>query len=147
MGQHPKGKTFADVVREVEQQPVVPVPDHSGVVDPSGKRWHRHLAEISPARALELAREGAPIAWDACGCGGYCGFDWYSTEDVARMVAAGNPKVRRTKRRKGSLSVWTSGDGDVLVVAEDAVQWGDVINRLIPLARGVCSRQRMAVDR
>jgi hypothetical protein len=124
----PKGKTFADVVREVEQQPVVPEPDYSGIVDPSGKRWHRHEAEVSPARALELARAGTPVAWDDCGCGGYCGFDWYTPEDVARMVAAGTPKVRHTKRRKGSLSVWTSGDGDVLVVVESAVQWGDVIS-------------------
>lgn len=127
MRKEPKGKTFAEVVREVEQRPVVPVRDYSGVVDPSGRRWHQHLAEISPARALELAKEGAPVAWDPCGCGGYCGFDWYAADDVARMVAAGTPKVRQTKRHRGNLSVWTSEDGGVLVVAEDAVQWGDVI--------------------
>ena len=126
MSKQPKGKTFADVVREVEQQPVGPVRDYSGVVDPSVKRW-QHLAEISPARALELAKEGAPIAWDPCGGGGYCGFDWYAADDVARMVAAGTPKVRHTKRSRGNLSVWTSEDGGVLVVAEDAVQWADVI--------------------
>jgi len=124
----PKGKTFAEVVREVEQQPVVPARDYSGVVDPGGRRWHRHLAEISPARALELAKEGAPIAWDPCGCGGYCGFGWYAANDVARMVAAGTPNVRHTKRRRGNLSVWASDDGGILVVAEDAVQWGDVIS-------------------
>jgi hypothetical protein len=130
VSKRPKGKTFADVVRAVEQQPVVPESDYSGVVDPSGKRWHRDEAEVSPARALELAGDGASVAWDNCGCGGYCGFDWYTPEDVARMVAAGTPEVsRHTKRRRGgSLSVWTSGDRDVLVVAENAVRWGDVIS-------------------
>jgi hypothetical protein len=127
VSKRPKGKTFADVVREVEQQPVVPDPDYSGIVDPSGKRWHRDEAEVSPARALELAGDGASVAWDNCGFG-CCPFYWYTPEDVARMVAAGTPEVRRTKRRRGSLGVWTSGDGDVLVVAEGAVQWGDVIS-------------------
>jgi hypothetical protein len=126
MSKRPKGKTFADIVREVEQQPVVPERDYSGVVDPSGRRWHRDEAEVSPARALELAGDGASVAWDNCGFG-CCDFYWYTPEDVARMVAAGTPKVRQTKRRKGILSVWTSGDGDILVVAEDTVQWGDVI--------------------
>jgi hypothetical protein len=128
VSKQPKGKTFAEVVREVEQQPVEPVRDYSGVVDPGGTRWHQQLAEISPARALELAKERAPIAWDPCGCGGFCGFDWYAAEDVARMVAAGTPKVRHTKRKRGNLSVWTNEAGAVLVVAEDAVQWGDVIS-------------------
>lgn len=71
--------------------------------------------------------EGACVAWDRCGCGGYCGFDWFTAEDVARTVAAGTPKGKRTKRRKGNLSVWTDADGGVLVVAEDAVQRGDHI--------------------
>ena len=127
MSKQPKVKTFAEVVREVEQQPVVTARDYSGVVDPSGRGWHQHLAKISPGRALELAKEGAPIAWDRCGCGGYCGFDWYAADQAARMVAAGTPNVRHTKRRSGNISVWTSEDGGVLVVAEDAVQWGDVI--------------------
>lgn len=122
-----RGKTFAETVREVQGQPVVPEVDRSGAVDPSGKRWHQHLAQISPARALELAMAGAAVAWDPCGCGGYCGFDWYGAEDVARMVKSGTPKVRCTKRRKGKLSEWTDANGGVLVVAEDAVQWGDVI--------------------
>lgn len=128
MGKHLKGRTFADIVRDVEAEPVVPEVDRSGVVDPSGNRWHQHLADISPTQALELAKNGASIAWDPCGCGGYCGFDWYGAAEVARMVAAGTPKVRCTKRRKGNLSQWANAEGSILVVAEDAVQWGDVIN-------------------
>jgi hypothetical protein len=128
VGKHSKGKTFADIVREVEDEPVVPAPDYSGVVDPTGKRWHRQEAEISPARALELAKSGARVAWDPCGCGGYCGFDWYGAEEVARMVASGTPTVRQSKRHNGNISEWATAEGDVLVVAEDAVRWGGVID-------------------
>jgi hypothetical protein len=128
VGKQSKGQTFAEMVREVEQQPAVPVIDYSGVTDPSGTRWHQDLAQISPGRALDLASGGARIAWDRCGCGGYCGFDWYAPEDEARMVAAGVPKVRATKRRHGNLSLWTNDAGGLLVVAEDAVQWGSVID-------------------
>ena len=81
------GSPFAEVVREVEQQPVVPADDYSGVVDPSGRRWHQHLAEISPARALELAKEGAPIAWGLPSAGpGTWQQMGQSVEQVERVV-------------------------------------------------------------
>lgn len=44
------------------------------------------------------------------------------------MIVAGAPTVRRTKRHRGNLSEWTAEDGRVLVVAEEAVRWGDVID-------------------
>lgn len=116
-------------MRDVELNPAEPLPDYTGVVDPHGRRWHRDLAQISPARALELVQAGAQVAWDPCGCGGYCGFDWFTAEDTARMVAAGTPKVKSTKRRRGNISLWTTGDDELLVVAEDAVEWGDVLGR------------------
>ena len=128
VSKQPKGKTFAEMVRQVEKQPFVPAADYSGVVDPSGRRWREHLRQISPARALELAREGASVAWDSCGCGGFCGFAWYGTEEVARMIRSGAPVVWSTKKRRGNISEWSSSDGGVLVVAEDAVQWGGVID-------------------
>lgn len=124
VSKRPHTQTFADIVREVEETPAPPTPDYSGVVDPSGTRWHRHLTEISPAQALRLAAEGASVAWDPCGCGGYCGFRWFGPEEVAHMIAAGTPTVRHTKKRHGNISQWASEDGAVLVVAEDAVHWG-----------------------
>ena len=45
------------------------------------------------------------------------------------MLLAGTPKVRRTKRRQGNISEWINADGGVLVVLEDAVEWGGVIDR------------------
>ena len=128
MSKRARRETFADIVREVASAPAPLSRDHSGAVDTSGTRWQKHVPEISPAQALKLAQEGASIAWDRCGCGGYCGFDWFGPEDVAHMIAAGQPTVRSTKRHRGNLSEWTAEDGRVLVVAEDAVRWGDVID-------------------
>ena len=127
MSKRPRTPTFAEIVREVEQAPPPRVDDRSGVVDRDGTRWHQTAGEISPGRAFQLAAEGAAVAWDPCGCGGYCGFDWFGADEVARLVAAGRPTVRDTKRHQGNLSEWASEDGRVLVVAEQAVRWGDLI--------------------
>lgn len=77
---------------------------------------------------VELAAGGARVAWDHCGCGGYCGFDWYSPEEEARMLAAGTPDVGHTKRRQGALSLWTNDAGGSLIVAVNCVRWGGVID-------------------
>ena len=127
MGKRPPAKTFADIVRDAKENPEPPVADYTGAGDPQGRGWHEEAAEISPARALSLARSGAPVAWDSCGCGGYCGFEWFSPEEVSRMTEAGSPKLRAGKKHHGWLSEWATSDGDVLVVAVCEVQWGDVI--------------------
>ena len=44
------------------------------------------------------------------------------------MVDSGTPKVSCTKRHKGNISAWADADGGVLVVAENAVPWGGVID-------------------
>lgn len=122
-----KTKTFAEIVREVEEHPADPVPDRSGVVDPSGRRWHQELAQISPERALELAQQGAAVAWDFCGCRGYCGLEWYSADEVAALVESGKPTIKAKKRSWGNISQWATSEGEVLVVAEVSVQWGSLI--------------------
>lgn len=128
MSKQPKGKTFAEIVQEVENEPPVPVADHSGVVDPSGRRWHQQLGEITPARALELAEQGAAVAWDFCGCGGYCGFEWFGDEEVAALVQSGKPTIKAKKRSWGNISEWATNEGEILVVAELGVQWGKLID-------------------
>lgn len=118
---------FAEIVREVLQTPAKPEPRTGGITDPSGTYW-RPDTQISPTEALALAAGGASVAWDECGCGGYCGFRWFSTDEVTWLVAAGAPTVRRTKRRRGNLSRWAGDDSPLLVVAEDAVRWGDLLD-------------------
>ncbi len=128
MGKRAHRQTFADVVREVEETPTAPEPRTGGITDPNGTYWLPNKRQISPSQALALASAGASVAWDACGCGGYCGFTWFSPEQVARLVSAGTPTIRHTKRRRGNISEWASEDGRALVVAEDAVRWADLLD-------------------
>jgi len=111
----------------VREQPVVPEPDRDGVRDPDGVRWTMSRQSISAGKAQHLAEAGAAVAWDPCGCGGYCGFDWFTGDQTAQMVAAGTPTVRNTKRRRGNISLWVSEDERLLVVAEDNVRWGNLL--------------------
>lgn len=120
-------KPFAEVVREVRESPSRPVPARNGVVGPDGRRWHLVAAELAPAEALARAAAGAAVAWDPCGCRGYCAFTWYTHREGERMVAAGEPVVRLSKRHNGGISEWATLDGQRLVVAEDAVTWGGLL--------------------
>lgn len=121
-------RTFAEIVREVEETPAAPEPRAGGVEDPFGTYWTPQNGEITPSQALDLAGAGAAVAWDPCGCGGYCGFTWFDQQQVDRLVAAGAPTIRHTKRRRGNISEWASEDGRALVVAEDDVHWADLLS-------------------
>ena len=44
------------------------------------------------------------------------------------MVLAGKPEVRAHGDNVGNLSEWGTDEGAVLVVAENAVRWGKVID-------------------
>lgn len=103
-------------------------PFAAGVGDAEGVRWVQTNDSISAGQAHALVEQGARGAWDPCGCGGYCGVTWFSPDQVSRLLAAGSPLVRSTKRRRGSLSEWATEDGRVLVVAEDAVRWADLMD-------------------
>ena len=127
MGSRASRQVFADIVREVQQAPAAPATPTGGVIDPSGTHWFPREQQISPGQALALASTGALVAWDPCGCSGYCGFEWFGAVEVATLVEAGAPEVRRTKRRRGGISEWSSENGKTLVVAENAVRWGRLI--------------------
>lgn len=133
MGKRRPQQSFADIVREVEAAPEPPKPErHAGLypdefVDKDNRHYVLVTEDVSEERALEAARTGALVVWDTCGCGGYCGMEWFTADDVQRMVASGRPNISRTKRRRGSVSEWHAEDGTVLLLAEDAVAWGDVM--------------------
>lgn len=119
---------FAEVVREVLDAPAPRQAETGGVRDPSGTYWVQSKEEISPDEALTSVSDGALVAYDPCGCGGSCGFRWFTPDELTRLLRSGAPVVRRTKRHRGNLSEWVSADGGVLVVAEDAVRWADLLD-------------------
>ncbi len=82
---------------------------------------------MSAERAQELADGGAGVVWDACGCGGGCGLDWYAPHQVRQMVAAGPPSIRNNRKRHAFIAEWASADGSRLLLVEQDVRWGNVI--------------------
>jgi hypothetical protein len=119
-------KPFAEVVADVmtETTPRVRPARDLCPRDASGRRYELVDGFISPGRALELAARGAAVAWDACGCHGFCGYTWFDAGAVTEMVAWGRPRFLRKKGEWGHLSEWKSGDGSELVLAEASVRWG-----------------------
>jgi hypothetical protein len=124
-------QTFAEIVADVESSPPAPPPRPGRhldrMIDPSGVSYGL-VDDISPERALELARDGALVAWDPCGCGGGCGFEWYSPDDVQAMVASGRPTIRR-KHPVAGIDEWRSADDAVLLVVNECVTWGPLGRR------------------
>lgn len=128
MDRQDKRKTFADIVREVQSAPVdepsreAPgLHDDGRFVDQEGRSHALTHQELSEKEAHRAAKDGASVVWDSCGCGGGCGFEWFSEEDVTRMASWGPPYIRR----RGSISEWRSEDGAVLLLAQDDVRWAD----------------------
>jgi hypothetical protein len=128
MGKRPEQKSFADIVREVEAVPPAALPAglSAGVLtDQEGRQYERVDEDITPERALELASAGAIVVHDPCGCGGGCGFDWYTAQDVKDMAVSGPPAIQKGKRRRGTISEWRAESGAALLLAEDAVRWAN----------------------
>ncbi|MBO9555898.1 hypothetical protein [Cellulomonas sp.] len=130
MRRRPAQRSFADIVREVESTPRQPLEAPAAgtlvdgvLTDPDGREYRRVEDTLTANRALALAAAGAVVVWDSCGCGGYCGFEWFSAQDVKAMAASGAPVIRNTKRARGNVSEWRSRSGDVLLLAEDDVRW------------------------
>ncbi|MGY4643674.1 hypothetical protein [Cellulomonas sp. URHB0016] len=127
--------SFRDIVDAVKATPAATSsePDEPGLytdgrlVAPGGHLYTRAAGEISSADAFHAAAAGAQVAWDPCGCGGYCGLRWFDEADVAAMVALGRPNIRRTKKSRGSISEYRSEDGRGLLLMEGDVRWGDFL--------------------
>lgn len=126
-------ESFADTIARVKarpsQPPRVPAGRHGYYWgDPDRNRYELVTADLSPDEAVALARGGARVVYDACGCGGeQCQLDWLSADDVSGMVASGPPVLHPSKHGGAALEHWHSADGHDLVVAAVEISWGDRI--------------------
>jgi len=93
-------------------------------VDPSGVTYRELTRDISGARVQGLVSRGALVAWDSCGCRGYCPVDWLDESQRAAVVAGPVPRVRPRDRPMASMSEWRAEDGSSLVVLAGPVRWG-----------------------
>jgi hypothetical protein len=130
-------QTMAQMLERLRSQPpalppgggLVAVPDTRTGVDlpgPAGELFARVARDVPPGQAVTLLRAGALVAWDSCGCGGYCGFDWLDVDRRQSLLRADRPRVggRAKKGQWGTLSHWRSPAGTDLLLAENYVHWG-----------------------
>lgn len=81
---------------------------------------------IAPSTALDLARNGATVAWEGCGCGGGggCEIEWFDAINVHAMAATGRPQLGKSKTSITWIDVWSSAETTVAFAHGD-VRWGD----------------------
>ncbi len=119
---------FADIVNEAKNAPSLPSPPPPSLIAPDGNCFFRTGRSLAPDEAVDLVAAGAIVAWDSCGCLGYCDIDWFAASDQAELVRTGPPELRQpTKRRNrghGELTEWQTCAGDTLVLASQDVRWG-----------------------
>jgi hypothetical protein len=96
---------------------------HDGVlIDRSGLTYSLLIKEISPEEAVQFVKSGAQVVFDACGCGGICGFV-YAPVGELQTLAKSKPVLSSHKGLNGSLSLWRSENGESIVLAEGPVNW------------------------
>lgn len=128
-------KTFAEIVAETAAIPTPEPTTSFGVFDeagdlwdPAGHRLHRVKAEITPAQARKIVREGGQLAWESCGCGGWQGCQPIWVSQAARAQLGDGPKPRFTNRYHSPtwIDLW-AGDAGRVVLAHGDVAWGDAL--------------------
>jgi hypothetical protein len=78
---------------------------------------------LKPRRAYELVVAGAAVAFDDCGCDGFCGLACADHEELQRLVRHGPPRIRLKGKDFGALEEWRTETGDSLVLARGDVRW------------------------
>lgn len=119
---------FTDIVNGVKDTPSLPSLPRPSLIAPDGSCFFHTGRSLAPAEAVEMVAAGAVVAWDSCGCLGYCEIDWFAASDRAEFVRTGPPELRQPAKRRnrghGELTEWRTCTGDALVLASQDVRWG-----------------------
>lgn len=128
-------KTFAEIVAETLAEPrPMGVPDlRPGSFNANGEFFDRdgHLlaqvGEVTPGEARKLVAQGALLAFEGCGCGGWAGCqpEWIE-ESVRAELGASKPRFVRAYGSPTWIDLWRSEAGTV-VFAHGDVEWGDAL--------------------
>lgn len=126
--------TLAEIVEEVRATPRPPIAVRKGsfnsagqLFDPAGAPLTPVKNPITPARAAELVAEGALVAFEGCGCGGFAGGcqpEWADSESLTRLTAADNPRFVKGYGSPTWIDEWSS-DSSTVVFLHGDVEWGD----------------------
>ncbi|PCN48129.1 hypothetical protein Csp2054_08195 [Curtobacterium sp. 'Ferrero'] len=84
-------------------------------------------SDISGERAAALVRDGAEVAFEACGCGGGgpCRPVWPEVAVVSFAAKASPPRISPRPSAPTWIDVW-AGDGTTVVFCHGDVTWGSV---------------------
>lgn len=128
-------RSFAETVAEVRATPARPRDVHPGghnadgdLFDPAGTLLTRTRASITTADAKALVADGALLARESCGCGGWagCEIDWIADGARAALRYVSGPVLAGRRRTPTWIDLW-EGAGSVVVFAHGDVRWGDVL--------------------
>lgn len=125
-------KSFAEIVAEVQAAPgsgADDLTDRTNTLrDPNGTVLERTLPDATPQLAARLVREGALLAFEGCGCGGWAGCPLVWIDEAGRSRAAqATPRFGRHARRgwPSWIEVWEGSTATLVYVHGDVV-WADV---------------------
>lgn len=94
---------------------------------PDGVVYLPWTDRLSPAAAVAELRRGARVAYDQCGCGGYCDVKWLTPDELDELRSAPLPDLHPAKHGIARLEGWRSPAGEVLIAAVGDVSWGGVV--------------------
>jgi hypothetical protein len=127
--------TLREIVADLDASPAPLEPDqvvpgkYSGdtLYDPDGHALvEAGERALTPDEVRAAVQGGARLAWDDCGCGGYCNeITWPEPSALADAAAAGSP---RYGKNDGSHVRLLTGNGGDVVLAEGRVRWGDLLH-------------------
>lgn len=98
--------------------------DGSVLVGRSGTRYRRAVVSVPGRLAQRLVADGAEVAVDSCGCGGFCGTGWLDGPDRTRLVRGEVPRIRKRDRSWSGIQQWVDDAGVPLVLLVGGVRWG-----------------------
>jgi hypothetical protein len=121
--------TMREIVSDAKSSPSkvkprrLPPGIHDGfLIDRNGLTHSLLKKEISPDEAVQFVKSGAQVVFDACGCGGICGFVYAPVGELDALTKS-KPVLSSHKGLNGSLSLWRSENGETIVLAEGPVNW------------------------
>lgn len=125
-------KSFAEIVAEAKAEPLPAREVRPGgysrqgeFFDPSGHLLTK-TGQLNPSEARALVLDGAQLAFEGCGCGGWSGClpDWTDSELSRQLAEASQPRLLKSDAPTW-LDLWENDAGQV-VYAHGDVRWGDL---------------------
>lgn len=129
-------QTIKEIVADLEQAPASPPEPvliepgkYSGdtLYDPDGHALVETADDdLTPEQTRAAVLDGARLAWDDCGCGGYCNaIEWPAPTDLRREAERAAPRFRKNT---GAHVQRLAGNGGDVLLAVGGVRWGDLLH-------------------